>query len=147
MKSYLFKVSLSLLLISVASFCFGQTDNDIKFEKKTQKFKKVDEGKLVTLSYSFFYQGDLPLSIVPPQVDCSCTEVILPNHKIKPNTLDTITVKFNTTDKIGYQDRDITIHFTSDAMDSRSIKKTITFKGVIKATAATKEAYKNHKKD
>lgn len=142
MKSNLFKVSLSLLLFTVASFSFAQTEENIKFVKPKQTFKKVSEGHQITLNYIFSYNGSLPLTIVPPKVDCSCTVVILPEHKIEPNTTDTIVVKFDTKDKIGYQDRDIIIQFVSDAMDSRSIEKAITFKGMIKATKESKAVYK-----
>ena len=142
MKSNLFKFSLSLLLISVASFSFAQTEADIKFEKKSQKFMKVDEGHQITLKYIFSYTGTIPLTIIPPKVDCSCTVVVLPENKIEPNTTDTITVRFDTKDKIGYQDKDITLQFISDAMDSRFIEKIITFKGMVKAT---KESIKDYK--
>lgn len=142
MKSNLFKVSLSLLLLTVASFSFAQTKTDINFEKSKQSFKKVEEGQQVTLNYIFTYSGTTPLTILPPKVDCSCTVVILPKHKIKPNSTDTIVVKFDTKDKIGYQDRDVVIQFVSDAMDSRTIEKTITFKGIVKATKESKVKYK-----
>lgn len=142
MKSNLFKVSLSLLLLTVASFSFAQKEADIKFEKLKQTFKKIEEGHQVTLNYIFTYSGTLPLTILPPEVDCSCTSVILPKDKIEPNTTYTIVVKFDTKDKIGYQDRDIVIQFVSDAMDSRTIKKTITFKGMVKATKESKAKYK-----
>ena len=144
MKSYLFKLSTSLLLVTVTSFSFCQTIDDLHFDKKVQKFMKVDEGHQITLSYSFSYSGDLPLNIIPPKVDCSCTEVILPEDKIKPNSTNKIEIKFDTKDKIGYQEREVLIQFTSDAMDSRSIEVTLIFKGVIKASKATKEAYKNN---
>ncbi len=146
MKSYLFKINLSLLLILVASFSFAQTSDDIKFEKTVQKFMKVDEGHRITLSYTFTYTGNLDLSIVPPKVDCSCTTVILPEGKIKANSTNTIKIKFDTNNKIGYQERGVTIQFVSDAMDSRSIDKKLVFKGVVKASKATKEAYKKNKK-
>jgi hypothetical protein len=143
MKSYLFKLSISLLLILVASFSFCQTSENIQFDKKTQKFMRVDEGHQITLTYNFTYNGTIPLSIMPPKVDCSCTVVILPENKIEPNSTNAIIIKFDTKDKIGYQEREVLIQFTSDAMDSRSIDVTLIFKGVVKASKATKEAYKN----
>ncbi|MDF1673968.1 MAG: DUF1573 domain-containing protein [Vicingaceae bacterium] len=131
-----------MLLLTVASFSFSQKEADIKFEKLKQTFKKVEEGHQVTLNYIFTYSGTIPLTFLPPEVDCSCTSVILPKDKIEPNTTDTILVKFDTKDKIGYQDRDIEIQFVSDAMDSRTIKKTITLKGIVKATKESKAKYK-----
>jgi Protein of unknown function (DUF1573) len=146
MKSSLFKINLSLLLILVASFSFAQTSDDIKFEKTTQKFMRVGEGHQIKLNYIFTYNGSVDLSIIPPKVDCSCTTVILPEGKIKPNSKNTITIKFDTTDKIGWQERKVNIQFVSDLMDSRFIEKELTFKGAVKASKATKEAYKLNKK-
>ena len=146
MKSYLFKINLSLLLLLVASFSFAQSSDDIKFEKTTQKFMKVDEGHQITLTYNFTYTGQVDLKITPPKVDCSCTEVVLPENYIKPNSTNSIKIKFNTADKIGWQERDVVLHFTSDLMDSRTIEKKLTFKGMVKASKATKAAYKANKK-
>jgi len=142
MKSYLFKISLSLLLFLVASFSFCQTSEDIIFENSAQKFKKVDEGQLVEISYPFTYKGNFKLSILSPKVDCSCTEVILPVTKINPNSNNVIIIKFDTKDKIGYQKREVTIQFVSDAMDSQYIEKKLVFKGVVKASKETKKIYK-----
>jgi Protein of unknown function (DUF1573) len=146
MKSNFFKLSLSMLLILIACFCFAQTSDNIQFEKTTQKFMRVDEGHRLTFTYKFTYNGEIDMTIIPPKVDCSCTTVILPERKIKPNSTNTITIKFDTKDKIGYQEREVLIQFVSDLMDSRSIEKKLIFKGVVKASKATKEAYKKNKK-
>jgi len=142
MKSNLFKTSLSLLLLIVASFSFAQNPSDIQFEKKVQKFKKVDEGHRITLNYIFTNNSNYTLTLVPPKVDCSCTVVIIPEHKIKPNSSDTITVKFDTKNKIGYQDRDILLKFIPDEKPQAPIDTKITFKGMVKATKESKAAYK-----
>jgi hypothetical protein len=146
MKSNLFRLSLNLLLILAASFCFGQNPNEIKFEKPVQKFRKVDEGHQLTFTYFFTYFGKEKLSIIPPKVDCSCTKVILPKGEIESEKTYFIVIKFDTKDKIGYQEREVTLQFVSDKMDSTSIEKKITFKGVVKASKATKKAYKENKK-
>jgi hypothetical protein len=147
MKSYLFKLSLSLLLFITASFfCAAQTADDIKFEKETQKFKKVDEGHQLTFNYVFSYSGKETLTIIEPKVDCSCTEVILPEEKIEPNKTYTIIIKFDTHDKIGWQERKVNIQFVSISMDSKAIEKILIFKGMIKASKATKESYKANQK-
>ncbi len=146
MKRNLFKINLSLLLLIVASFSFAQTSDDLKFERTTQKFMRVDEGHQISLTYKFTYTGKFDLSIVPPKVDCSCTTVILPEGKIKPNSTNIIKIKFDTKDKIGFQEREVNIQFVSDLMDSRFIEKTLIFKGVVKASKATKQAYKLNKK-
>lgn len=137
---------LSLLLLLVASFSFAQKTNGIAFEKTTQKFNKVNEGESVTLVYKFSNYSKFIMNISPPEVDCSCTEVILPVNTISSGTQDSIIIKFNTKDKIGWQERNVTIQFISDLMDSKNIDKTLTFKGMVKASKATKKAYKLNKK-
>lgn len=144
MKSKLFKINLSLLLLLVASFSFAQNPDDLQFEKTTQKFKRVDEGQQVTLTYNFTYSGKVNLTMSPPQVDCSCTEVILSKSEIKPNSKNSLQVKFNTKDKIGWQERAITLSFIS--VQHRSIEKKIIFKGAVKATRASKKAYRLRRK-
>lgn len=145
MNSNFIKLSLSLLLLLVAGFSFSQTENLIVFKKTTQKFIRVEEGHQITLTYQFSYSGDQPLSIIPPVVDCSCTEVILPEEKITKNKAYNILIKFDTNEKIGYQERTLDIKFISNHMDSTYIVRTLKFKGVVKASKATKEKYKNLK--
>lgn len=135
-----------MLLLFVASFSFAQNADLITFEKRTQKFKKVDEGQLVELSYIFNYSGNETLSITPPDLDCSCTTVILPEGKISPNSTNSIKITFDTKDKIGYQERAIHLEFVSNTAENMLIKKKIVFKGVVKASEATKKAYKLSKK-
>jgi len=142
MKRNLFRLSLSLLLILAASFIFGQSTDDIVFEKTVQKFRKVDEGHQLTFTYNFTYTGKEKLTIIPPKVDCSCTKVILPESKIEEGKAYSIIIKFDTNGKIGWQEREIIIQFVSDNMDSTSINRKLIFKGTVKASKATKEAYK-----
>lgn len=145
MKSNLFKLSLSLLLILVASFSFGQNPTDFNFIKPTQKFKKVNEGHQVEFIYLFTYSGEKKLDILPPEVDCSCTQVTLPEGKIETGKTYSIIINFDTKSKIGYQERDVMIDFVNP-LNNFTITKKLTFKGVVKASKATKEAYKKNKK-
>jgi len=147
MKSYLFKLSLSLLLLITASFfCAAQSADDIVFENSTQKFKKVAEGHQLTFKYIFSYSGKESLTIIQPKVDCSCTEVILPEEKIKSGKTYTIIIKFDTNDKIGWQEREVMIQFYNIITDTLYFEQQLVFKGVVKASKATKEAYKASKK-
>lgn len=145
MKSLLFKINLSLLLSLVASFSFGQASNGIVFKKQTQKFTKVDENKLVRLVYRFSNYTKFVVSIKPPKVDCSCTEVILPSNRISSGAKDSIIILFDTKDKLGWQERDVVLHFTTELI-SKPIEKKLTFKGMVKASKATKATYKANKK-
>ena len=133
MKKKFFKTSLSLLLILVASFSFAQINSSVTFEKPTQKFKKVNEGEKVELVYKFSNDGKFILNILPPEVDCSCTEVIIPEYEIAAETQDSIIIKFNTNDKIGWQERNVILQFKADLLP-KPIENTLTFKGIVKAS-------------
>lgn len=147
MKSSLFKLSLSLLLVNVAGFSFCQTDVVVKFENQTLKFGKVNEGEKISLTYHFRNLGKHTLSIVPPEVDCSCTEVIIPENGISGGARDSIIIHFDTQDKIGYQERKVVVNFTSDFMDSAAAHTDeLIFKGVVNASEETKARYKAMKK-
>ena len=135
-----------MLLLLVASFSFAQNADVIQFEKSTQKFMRVDEGHIITLIYRFTYTGDTDLQIIPPTVDCSCTQVILPVGNIAPKSTNTIKIKFDTADKIGWQERSVILQFISNKKDSLSFEKKIVFKGAVKASKATKKAYKESQK-
>ncbi|MCO6500203.1 MAG: DUF1573 domain-containing protein [Vicingus serpentipes] len=145
MKSYLFNLSLSLLLL-VASFSFGQNPNDIHFERLVHKFKKVDEGKQLEFNYSFTYLGQEPLTLTVEKIDCSCTEVILHEEKIEAGKTYAIIIKFDTNNKIGYQEREVILNYNSPSNET-TIEKKLIFKGVVKASAATKAAYKKSKQE
>ena len=146
MKSLLFKFSISLLLVSVASFSFSQRSEEITFLNRVQKFPKTNEGSILRFNYIFNYTGNISLSILPPEVDCSCTTVLLPKNNIQLNSIDTIKVSFDTNHKIGYQERNIIIKFITEKSGPPVIEKEIIFKGVVKASQATKKAYKLSKK-
>lgn len=144
MLSNFIKFNISLLLISIAGFSFGQSTNDLVFDKSVQKFKKVDEGHQLSFTYLFTNTSKNTFTLTPPEVDCNCTEVIIPENNILPNSKDSIIVKFDTKDKIGYQERDVILKFISKEHPNSPVDLKITFKGVVKATQATKEKYKKN---
>ena len=151
MKSLLFNISLSLLLLLVASFSFSQNTDNIQFEKTTQKFKRVDEGHQINLTYIFTYAGKEEIGISNKEIDCSCTTINYHSSDllIKPNSTNKITIKFDTSDKIGWQERKVIIQFMgnlSKISSSPYFEKTLTFKGMVKASKITKDAYKLNKR-
>jgi len=140
LRSSLFNIFLNLLLKLVASFCLGQNEQDIIIENPIQKFKKVNEGKLLSFTYYFSNSSNDTLYISEPKVDCSCTTVILPKTSIYPKSKNKMTVTFDTSDKIGYQERVINLSFKNLKTQSKILKK-IVFKGKVKATKETKKIY------
>jgi len=146
MKSYLFNLS---LLLFVASFSFGQNSNEsneITFEQHIHKFKKVDEGKQLQYKYTFTYSGKEQLNISHNEIDCTCTEVILPETPIQSEKKYTVIINFDTKDKIGYQEREVVLNFIPSSDSTSIIQKKLIFKGVVKASPETKAAYKKNKR-
>lgn len=134
---------ISLLLLLTTSFSFAQK-NILEFKQKKQSFQKVAEGEIITLSYYFDYHGEDTLTMLPPKVDCTCTEVELVNATIFQNQTNLIRVTFSTDQKIGYQEREIDLIFMSTTTNKKYEQKLI-FKGVVKASKSTKENYKHNK--
>lgn len=134
-KYILFK---GLLLFSVSlSFC--QKNTSVFFEKKVIKFEKVEEGKLLEFYFPFTNKGNEPIVFFDYKTSCTCTKVILPKEPIPPKIESKIIVIFDTNNKIGFQQREVEIA-TSDG------KYTLIFKGVVKASAETKEEFRRSKK-
>ena len=77
---------------------------------------KVLEGEVLLYTYQFNNDGDAPLIFLKYEVACPCTVVKLPEAPILPGKKADVFVEFDTKDKIGYQDRTVTIY--SNALKS-----------------------------
>lgn len=126
---------LSLLLLAASFFCFIEKGSELIFEKKTLKFDKVDEGKLVTLIYYFTNESNQPVIFKDYKTSCHCTKAILPKAPLTPNQKGEIKVTFDTNKKIGYQERTINIITNLGEYELK-------FKGVVNASKETIEEYK-----
>lgn len=122
------------------SFSFAQKST-ISVVKTKQSFKKVAEGKIVRLTYQINHLENEALIMQLPKVDCTCTEVELNDNLLYPNKTNELVVIFNTEGKMGYQEREIELVFFSKEKNETYTRK-IVFKGVVKASKKTKEAYK-----
>lgn len=71
---------------------------------------KIVEGDTLFIDYTFTNTGEAPLIISNYEVACSCTEVIFPQEPILPGKEGNIKVSFDSDDKIGYQDRTISLY-------------------------------------
>ncbi|MDB5286250.1 MAG: hypothetical protein JWR05_1199 [Mucilaginibacter sp.] len=81
----------------------------IKFEKETHDFGKLKAGDKVTYAFKFTNTGKSPLIIKDAVATCGCTKPEWPNTPIKPGEEGEIKVTFNSTGKMGLQDKQITI--------------------------------------
>lgn len=100
---------------------------EIKFEDKSLKFDKVEAGEILSFDFIFLNKGDQPLIISDIQVACDCTKPTWPREPVKPGAQDTIHVTFDTSGKIGWQDRILEIHSNSEKSPDK-----VRFKGVVK---------------
>ncbi|MBA2583574.1 MAG: DUF1573 domain-containing protein [Bacteroidetes bacterium] len=117
-----------MIAILLSAFpSFSQTgEADFKFDKKVHKFEKVKEGEVIEFEYTFTNSGKVPLTITDIKVACNCTLVDFPEHPIEPANSAKISVKFDTQNKIGYQNRKLEIH--SNAIRSPHV---LHFKGIV----------------
>ncbi|MBR9921132.1 MAG: DUF1573 domain-containing protein [Bacteroidetes bacterium] len=81
----------------------------ISFEETAYDFGQVDEGEVVTKSFSFVNTGKIPLIISDARSTCGCTVPTWPQGAIPPGEGGTIEVKFNTQGKQNQQKKPVTI--------------------------------------
>ena len=125
------------MFFNASGFVFSQ-NSLLEFSQSKQKFGKVPEGQDVHLNYEFTNLAEKPLIINEAKVNCTCTIVTYPKEPISPGSKATIKVDFHTAGKIGYQER--TVELITNQGNAE-----ILFKGVVKASAETKEEYKNNR--
>ncbi len=68
---------------------------EFKFEKETNDFGKIAQGKPVTYEFKFNNAGDLPLIISTVESSCGCTVPKYTSTPIKKGEGGTIIVTFN----------------------------------------------------
>lgn len=86
----------------------------IELAKRTHKFPKTKEGVELQHTYQLTNTGDTPLLIQKYEVACSCTKLIFPTTPILPNEKVDIIVTFDTSHKIGWQDRIIALYSNAE---------------------------------
>ncbi|GAA4340245.1 DUF1573 domain-containing protein [Mucilaginibacter gynuensis] len=81
----------------------------IQFEVPMYQFGKVTEGEKVNYEYKFTNTGKSPLIIANAVASCGCTVPEWPKTPIAPNAGGVIKVTFNSANKVGVQDKLITV--------------------------------------
>jgi len=116
-----------LLLIAVLGFgfaAFAQKANGpvITFEKKTHDFGDIAQGDKVEETFKFTNTGTEPLIITNVQVTCGCTTPKgWPRDPVAPGGKGEITVAFNSTGKIGKQNKTVTVISNASNADGGQI--------------------------
>jgi len=85
----------------------------ISFEHGMYNFGKISQGDKVHYDFKFKNTGKSPLIISNATATCGCTIPQIPKDPIKPGESGVIKVDFNSTGKMGMQDKIVTI--TSNA--------------------------------
>jgi hypothetical protein len=86
-----------------------------KFEEEEFNFGKITQGESVSHDFKFKNVGKEPLVIADATATCGCTKPSFAKDPIKPSGNGVIAVTFNSTGKMGMQDKAITI--TSNSKD------------------------------
>jgi hypothetical protein len=81
----------------------------MKFEKESHDFGKIKQGDKVSYDFKFTNNGKSPLIITDAVASCGCTTPEWPKTPVKPGESGLIKVVFNSTGKMGLQDKQITI--------------------------------------
>ncbi|HEV7232305.1 MAG TPA: DUF1573 domain-containing protein [Bacteroidia bacterium] len=106
-----------------------------KFEEEEFNFGKLEQGKSVSHDFKFKNVGKEPMVISDATATCGCTKPSFAKDPIKPGGSGVISVTFNSTGKMGAQDKAITI--TSNAKEGQ---KVIHLKGEVEPKPAAPAA-------
>lgn len=86
-----------------------QNGPSITFQKDTHDFGDIYQGDVVKHTFTFENTGNEPLIITNVQTTCGCTAPAWPRDPIAPGQTGDITIQFNSTGKIGRQNKVVTI--------------------------------------
>lgn len=81
----------------------------VKFEKEIYDFGVIEQGEKVTHDFKFTNTGKTPLIITDATATCGCTVPEFPKNPVKPGESGTIKVVFDSTGKLGMQDKQVTL--------------------------------------
>lgn len=81
----------------------------IKFTEDSHDFGEIEQGETVAYTFEFSNTGDAPVVISNVLTTCGCTASSWPREPILPGASSKIEVSFNSTGKIGHQNKVITI--------------------------------------
>ncbi|MCC7051111.1 MAG: DUF1573 domain-containing protein [Bacteroidia bacterium] len=133
-------LSIVALVFATGVVAKAQQPNDnpnapeFKFEKEEYNFGTIKQGESVTYEFKFTNTGKDPLIITEAHGSCGCTQPEFPKEPIKKGQPGILKVTFNSSGKMGAQDKTITI--TSNA---KIPTKILHIKGTIEAPGTAKE--------
>lgn len=114
---------------------------ELKFDIETYDFGTIKQGDKVTHDFDFVNTGKEPLVITQAAGSCGCTVPQWPKEPVAKGSKATIHVEFNSTGKMGMQDKTVTI-----TSNSKSGQKVLHLKGNVEAPTTTPETQPVDKK-
>ena len=114
---------------------------ELKFDIETYDFGTIKQGDKVTHDFDFVNTGKEPLVITQASGSCGCTVPQWPKEPIAKGSKATVHVEFNSTGKMGMQDKTVTI-----TSNSKSGQKVLHLKGNVEAPTTTPETQPVDKK-
>ena len=88
----------------------NQPGPDLLFAEEKHDFGDIFQGDVVEYTFKFENSGDEPLVLSNVAVTCGCTATAWPREPITPGEESEITVRFNSTGKMGKQNKVITVY-------------------------------------
>ena len=104
---------------------------EMKFAVEEYNFGTIKQGDNVNYEFTFTNAGKEPLIITEAHGSCGCTVPVWPKEPLKKGDKGQIKVTFNSTGKMGMQDKTVTI--TSNAKGGQ---KVLHLKGNVEAPPA-----------
>jgi hypothetical protein len=103
--------SLTAVAQSVENAATAASDKtaQLSFITREHNFGDVKVGKVVTHPFEFVNTGSTPLVLADVRVTCGCTVIHWPRQPIPPGEKGTIIVQFNSADRMGPQNKVITV--------------------------------------
>jgi len=86
----------------------------LQFDETVHDFGKMVQGEIVKYSFHFKNVGEAPLRINRVATSCGCTVGKYPHQPVKPGEESDIEVTFNSSHKMGYQNKSIMILSNTD---------------------------------
>ncbi len=129
------KESSSQNIDSVALGTGSESYGRFLFEETSFDFGTIKQGDIVKHTFKFRNDGENPLIISNAQASCGCTVPEYAKEPIAPGASSEITVQFNSTGKMGTQNK--TVQITANTLPNTT---TIVLKGIVTPKDSTKSS-------
>ncbi len=115
MKNKIMNIVCLLLLASVSAvFAQESAKPEMKFDQEVYEFGDINQGDVVNHTFKFENSGKAPLLISNVSTTCGCTVPDWPRTPIAPGETGEIKVVFNSSGKLGTQNKVITIYANTE---------------------------------